>query len=105
MRRACLRLRGKGIRCSCRTVFAVERDTLASVVPSRTSSMGLGSFIPHGQRMLGEDRSLWLEFSAAGVEGVAGFFVEGSPPSPSECGGMVSGGVRSHLLECLLRFV
>ena len=32
MRRACLRLRAKGIRCSCRTAFAVERDILARVV-------------------------------------------------------------------------
>ena len=46
--------------------------------------------------MLGEDCSLWLELSAAGVEGVAGFLGEGSPPSPSECGGMVSGGFRLH---------
>ena len=61
--------------------------------------------IPHGKSMLGEDCSLWLELSAAGVEGVAGFLGEGSPPSPSECGGMVSGGFRLHPLECLLRFV
>ena len=75
------------------------------VVSSRASSMGPTSSIPHGKSMLGEDGSLWLEFSAAGVEGVVGFLVKGSPPSPSECGGMASGGVRSHPLECLLRFV
>ena len=105
MRRACLRLRAKGIRCSCRTAFAVERDILAGVVPSRASSMGPTSSIPHGKSMLGEDCSLWLKFSAAGVKGVSGFLAQGSPPSPSECGGMVSEGVRSHPLECLLRFV
>ena len=105
MRRACLRLRAKGIRCSCRTAFAVERDILARVVPSRASSMGPTSSIPHGKSMLDEDCSLWLEFSATGVEGVSGFLAEGSPPSLSECGGMVSEGVRSHSLEGLLRFV
>ena len=105
MRRACLRLRAKGIRCSCRTAFAVERDILARVVSSRASSMGPTSSIPHGKSMLGEDCSLWLKVSAAGVDGVSGFLAEGSPHSPSECGGMVSEGVRSHQLECLLRFV
>ena len=105
MRRACLRLRAKSIRCSCRTAFAVERDILARVVPSRESSMGLTSSIPHGKRMLVEDCSLvWLKLSPAGVEGVSGFLEEGSPPSPSECEGMVSEGVRSHPLKCLLRF-
>ena len=54
--------------------------------------------------MLGEDCSLWLEASAARVEGVSGFLAESSPPSPSNCGGMISEGVRSHPLECLLRF-
>ena len=83
MRRACLRLQAKGIRCSCRTAFAVERDILARVVPSRASSMGPTSSIPHGKSMLGEDCSLWLELSAAGVEGVSGFLAEGLPPSPS----------------------
>ena len=58
MGRACLRLPAKGIRCSCRTAFAVERDILARVVPSRTSSMGPTSSIPHGKSMLGEDCSL-----------------------------------------------
>ena len=82
MRRAYLRLRAKGIRCSAQTTFAVERDILARVVPSRASSMGPTSSIPHGKNMLGEDCSLWLEFSTAGVEGVAGFLVEGSPSSP-----------------------
>ena len=68
--------------------------------------MGPTSSIPHSKRMLDEDCSLWLELSAAaGVEGVAGFLAEGSPLSPSGWGGMVSGGVRSHPLECLLRFV
>ena len=83
MRRACLRLRAKGIPCSCRTAFAVGRDILARVVPSRASSMGTTSSIPHGKSMLGEDCSLWLKVSAAGVEGVSGFLAEGSPPSPS----------------------
>ena len=55
--------------------------------------------------MLFEDCSLWLELSAAEVEGVAGFLAEGSPPSPSECEVMVSKGVRLHPLECLLKFV
>ena len=105
MRRACLRLRAKGIRCSCRTAFAVERDILARVIASRASSIGPPSSIPRGKSMLGEDCSLWLKFSAAGVKGVSGFLAEGSPPSPSEYGGMVSEGVRSHQLECLLRFV
>ena len=104
MRRACLRLRAKGIRCSCRTAFAVERDKLARVVPSRASSMGPTFSIPHSKSMLGEDCSLWLKFSTAGVEGVSGFLAEGSPPSPSESGGMVSEGARSHPLECLPRF-
>ena len=81
MRRACLRLRAKGIRCSCRTSFAVERDILARVVPSRASSMGPTSSIPHGKSMLGEDCSLWLKVSAAGVDGVSGLVAEGSPPS------------------------
>ena len=77
---------------------------MARVVPSRASSMGPTSSIPHGKNMLGEDCSVWLKFSAAGVEDVSGFLAEGSPPSPSECGGMVSKDVRSHPLECLLRF-
>ena len=81
MRRACLRLRAKGIRCSCRISFAVERDILARVVPSRASSMGPTSSIPHGKSMLGEDCSLWLKVSAAGVDGVSGLVAEGSPPS------------------------
>ena len=105
MRRACLRLRAKGIRCSCRTSFAVERDILARVVPSRASSMGPTSSNPRGKSMLGGTCSLWLEFSSAGVEGVSGFLAEGLPPGPSECRGMVSEGVRSHPLECLLWFV
>ena len=105
MRRACLRLRAKGIRCSCRTAFAVERYILARVIPSRASSMGPISSIPHSKSMLGGDFSLWLEFSAARVKGVSGFLAEGPLPGPSECGGMVSESVRSHPLECLLRFV
>ena len=83
MRRACLRLRAKGIRCSCRTAFDVKRDILARAVPSRASGMGPASSLPHGKSMLGEDCSHWLELSAAGVEGVAGFLADGSPPSPS----------------------
>ena len=93
MRRACLRLRAKGIRCSRRTAFAVERDILARVFLSRASSMGPTSSIPHGKSMLVEDCSLWLKCFATGVESVSGFLAEGSPPSPSECGGMVSEGV------------
>ena len=65
----------KGHSISCRTAFAVERDILARVVPSRASSMGPTTFIPHGKSMLGEDCSLWLERSAPGVEGVAGVCV------------------------------
>ena len=105
MGRASLRLRAKGIQCSCRTAFAMERNILARVVPSRASSVGPTLSIPHSKSMHGGACSLWLEVSAAGAEGMAGFLAEGSPPSPSECGGMVSGGVRSHPLECLLRFV
>ena len=105
MYRACLRLRAKDIQCSCRSAFAVERDILARVTPARASRMGPTPSIPHGKSMLGEDCSLWLELSAAGVEGVAGFLTGGSPPSPTEYGGMVSGGVRSHPFECLLMFV
>ena len=74
----------------------MERDVFARVVPSKASSMGPISSIPHGKILLGEDCSLWLEFSAAGVEGVAGFLAEGSPSRPCECEGMVSGGVRLH---------
>ena len=48
------------------------------------------SSIPHGKSILGEDCLLWLERLAAGVEGVSGFLAEGSPPSPSEYGGIVS---------------
>ena len=59
MRSACLRLRAKGIRCSCRTPFAVEGDILAWIVPSRASSMAPTSFIPHGKRLLCKDYSLW----------------------------------------------
>ena len=79
-------------------------NILARVVSSRASSMGPTSSIPHGTSILGEDCSLWLNVSAAGVEGVSGFLAEGAPPSPSECGDMMSEGVRSHPLECLLRF-
>ena len=67
--------------------------------------MGPTSSIPHGKSLLGKDCSLWLKCFAAGVEGVSGFLAEGLPPSPSEYGGMVSEGVQSHPLECLLRFV
>ena len=105
MRRACLRLRVKGIQCFYQTAFARERDILARVVPSRASSMSPTSSIPYGKSMLGENCSLWLELSSAGVKSMAGFLAEGSPSSPSECGGMLSGDVRSHPLECLLRFV
>ena len=98
-------LRAKGIRCSCRTAFAVERDILVKVVSSRALSMGLTSSIPYGKSMLGGDCSLRLEFFAAGIEGVSGFLAEGSSPGPSEYGGMISEGVRSYPLECLLRFV
>ena len=96
---------GKGHSVLLPNRFCRGEKILARVVKSKVSSMGPISSIPHGKSMLGEDCSLWLEFSAAGVEGVSGFLVEGSPPSPSECGGMVSEGVRSHPLECVLRFV
>ena len=62
MRRACLRLRVKGIRCSCRTAFAVERDILARVVPSRASSMGPTSSIPHGNKC-----AQWRLFAFVGI--------------------------------------
>ena len=74
-------------------LFCCGENILARVVPSRASSMGPISSIPHGKSMLGEDCSLWLKVSAAGVEDVSGFLAEGSPPSPSECGGVVSEGV------------
>ena len=77
----------------------MERDILAKVVLSTASSMGPTSSIPHGKRMLGGDCSLWLELSAAEIEGVSGFLAEGSPPGPSKGGGMVSDGIRSHPLE------
>ena len=35
MRNSCLSLRAKGMRCSCRTAFAVERDISPRVVTSR----------------------------------------------------------------------
>ena len=50
--------------------------------------MGPTSPILHVKSLLCEDCSLWLELSAAGVEGVAGFFAEGPPPNTSECGGI-----------------
>ena len=58
MRSSCLRLRAEGIRYSCRTAFAVEKDILATVVPSRASSMESTFSIPHGKSLLGEDCSL-----------------------------------------------
>ena len=61
--------------------------------------MGPTSSIPHGKSLPCETCSHWLNISAVGVEGVAGFIVEGSPPSPSEYGGMVSGDIRSYPLE------
>ena len=93
MRGTCLRLRAKGIRCSRQTAFAFERDILERVVPSKASSMGPTSSIPHGKNLLGEDCSIWWKLSTAGVKGVARFLAEGSPPGPSECGGMISEGV------------
>ena len=57
MRRAYLRLQAKGIRYSCQTAFAVERNILARVVSSRASSMGPTFSIPHGKIMFGEDCS------------------------------------------------
>ena len=71
----------------------MESDILERVVPSKASRMDPTSSIPRGKSMLGEDCSLWLKISAAGVERVSGFLAEGSPPGPSECGGMVSEGV------------
>ena len=111
MRRACLRLRAKGIRCSCRTAFAVERDILARVVPSRASSRAPPLLFPTAKvcsvetvHFVGANFPLQGWRGVSGVEGVSGFLAEGSTPSPSECGGMVSESVRSHPLECLLRF-
>ena len=73
MRRACLRLRAKGIRCSCRTSFAVERDILARVVPSKASSMGPTCSIPHARNILGEDCSLRLKVPLQGSRACLGF--------------------------------
>ena len=67
--------------------------------------MGPTSPIPHVKSLLCEDCSLWLELSAAGVEGIAGFLAEGPPPNTSECGGMAFRGVLSHPVECLLRLM
>ena len=67
--------------------------------------MGHTSSIPYCKSLLCEDCLLWLECSAAGVEGVTGFLAESSLSSPSECGGMVSGSVPSHPIECPKRFV
>ena len=75
MRKASLRLRAMGVRCSCRTTC--ERGILARVVPSRASSTGPTSSIPHGKSLLGGDCSFWCELSAAEVEGVAGFLERG----------------------------
>ena len=47
------------------------------------SSMGPTSSIPHSCSLLCKDCSLWLELSAAGVEIVAGYLVEGSRARPS----------------------
>ena len=62
------------------------------------SSMGPTFSIPHVKSLLCENRSLWLELSTAGVEGVAWFLAVGPPLSTSECGGMVFRGVISHPL-------
>ena len=62
------------------------------------SSMGPTFSIPHVKSLLCENRSLWLELSTAGVEGVAWFLAVGPPPNTSECGGMVFRGVISHPL-------
>ena len=70
----------------------MERDILARFVPFRASSMGPTIFYSPWQIMLGKDCLHLLELSTARIEGVAEFLAEGSP-SPSECGGMVSGGV------------
>ena len=72
MRRPCLRLQAKGVRCSCRA-FAVEGDVLARVVPSTASSMGLTSSILHGKSILDGDCSLWLEFPLQGSRACLGF--------------------------------
>ena len=101
MHNACLTLRAKGVRCSCRTAFAVERYILARVVPSRAFSKGRTSSIPYVISLICEDCSLWLELSAAGAEGVAGFLAEGLLFNPPECGGIVSRGVLSYPLVCL----
>ena len=85
MRRKGLRLWAKGVWCSCQTVFAVERGNVAKIASPRPSSMSLTSSIPPGSSLFCEDCSLWLEFSASGVHGVAGYLAEGSPPSPLGC--------------------
>ena len=101
MRRTCLRLRAKGIRYSCRTAFALERDILAKVVPSREFCMGPASSIPHGKSMLGEDCSLWLELSAAGVESVVDFSQRARHPVHQNSGVWYLGVVdRTHSRVC-----
>ena len=73
MRGVCLRLRAKGVWFSCRTVFVMEKDILARVVPSKASSMGPTSSIPHGNSMLCEDHSVWLDFQLQGSRAWLGF--------------------------------
>ena len=60
--------------------------------------MGPTFSILHVKSLLCENRLLWLELSTAGLEGVALFLTEGSPPNTSESGGMVFRGVISHPL-------
>ena len=105
MRNKCLRLRAKDVWCSGRTVFCRGEILSGKGCSVKASSMGPTSPIPHVKSLLCEDCSLWLELSAAEVEGVAGFLTEGPPPNTSECGGMAFRGVLSHPLECLLRLM
>ena len=101
MSTACLRLRAKGIRCSCRTAFAVGRDILARVVPSRASNMSPTSSILHGKSMLGENCSLWLELSAAGVRAWLGFLQRARHPVHQNAGAWYLGMFdRTHSNVC-----
>ena len=78
----CLRLRAKGVRCSCQIAFAVERDDFARVVRSRASSMSPMSSIPYYSSLLCGDCFRWVVLSAAEVESVSGYLARGSPPNP-----------------------
>ena len=84
---ACSRLRAKDVWCSCRTAFfAVARDILAKVVPSRASRMGTSSSIPHSVSLLCEDCSLWLEISLQGSRAWLGISKRVRPPVHRDAG-------------------